>query len=273
MISLDSEQQLWDAGIHSWEQFLENRNGKNVSARAREAMNHLEVSQEHLATGDPGYFAELLPPPLHWRFFPEFRDTIAYLDIETTGLSAYNGDHITTIAVYDGKDVFTYVQGDNLIDFPRDIRKYKFLVTYNGKCFDVPFIEKYFHIRLDAAHLDLRYLLKNLGYTGGLKGCEKKLGLHREDLEDIDGFFAVLLWNDYKRTRKAKSLETLLAYNIQDVVNLEALLVMCYNMKLEETPFLRELEIAMPREPMIGFKPDLETIERIRRERFSFSRW
>jgi uncharacterized protein YprB with RNaseH-like and TPR domain len=106
-----------------------------------------------------------------------------------------------TIALYDGKSIFTYVQGQNLDEFTRDIQKYKVIVTYNGKCFDVPFIESYFRVKMPQAHIDLRYLLKSLGYTGGLKGCEKKAGIDRGEMEGIDGYFAVLLWDDYQKTR------------------------------------------------------------------------
>jgi len=38
--------------------------------------------------------------PLHWKMIPNFIDRIAYLDIETTGLSP-RYSYITTIAVYD----------------------------------------------------------------------------------------------------------------------------------------------------------------------------
>jgi hypothetical protein len=269
-ISLDSEYQLWDAGIHSWEDFCRDRNRVDSSERVKNALKHIEDSIANLSNNNISYFTNLLPPGLHWRLFPEFRNTIAYLDIETTGLSAWNGDHITTIAVYNGSEVFHYVQGQNLVDFPRDIRNYKLLVTYNGKQFDVPFIERYFGTHIEAEHIDLRYLLKNLGYTGGLKGCERKLGLHRNDLADVDGFFAVLLWNDYKRRKNKKALETLLAYNIRDVVNLETLTVIAYNMKLQETPFSPQLELPMPEMPRIQFKADRETIERIRGERFAW---
>jgi hypothetical protein len=34
-------------------------------------------------------------------------------------------------------------------------------------------------------------------------------------LIDVDGFFAVLLWWDFKRNKNQKALETLLAYNIR----------------------------------------------------------
>jgi uncharacterized protein YprB with RNaseH-like and TPR domain len=80
-------------------------------------------------------------------------------------------------------------------------------------------------------------VLASLGYKGGLKGCERQLGLTREGLEEVDGFFAVLLWKDFKKNKNHKALETLLAYNIQDVVNLEALMIKAYNKKLKDTPF------------------------------------
>ena len=50
------------------------------------------------------------------------------------------------------------------------------IVTYNGKSFDIPFIENYFNIRLDHAQIDLRYVLYSLGFRGGLKGCRKTAG-------------------------------------------------------------------------------------------------
>jgi len=98
-------------------------------------------------------------------------------------------------------------------------------------------MESYFGIELDQVHLDLRYNLRSLGYTGGLKGCERKAGIDRGDLEGVDGYFAVLLWDDYQRNKNEKALKSLLAYNIQDVVNLETLMVLSYNLKLKDTPF------------------------------------
>jgi uncharacterized protein len=216
-----------------------------------------------LATGNPKHFAEKIPARHHWRFFPEFRESTAYLDIETTGLDSWNNE-ITTIALYDGKSIFTYVQGRNLDAFEEDIQKYSIIVTYNGKCFDVPFLESYFRMKIPQVHLDLRYLLRSLGYTGGLKGCEKKAGIDRQELEGVDGYFAVLLWEDYRRTRNEKALETLLAYNIQDVVNLETLMLLCYNLKVRETPFGQTHQLPYPTTRPIPFDADRETIARIK---------
>jgi uncharacterized protein YprB with RNaseH-like and TPR domain len=111
----------------------------------------------------------------------------------------------------------------------------------------------------------LRYVLKSLGYTGGLKGCERKAGIDRGDLEGVDGYFAVSLWNEYQRNKNHKALETLLAYNIQDVVNLETLMVLSYNLKLKETPFNESHQLDLPLSPEIPFQADLQTIDRIKR--------
>lgn len=195
---------------------------------------------------------------------------IAYLDIETTGLRY--GDHITTIAIYDGRSIYHYVKGDNLSDFAKDIEKYSLLVTYNGKCFDVPFLEHQFKIKINHAHIDLRYVLKSLGYGGGLKACERSFGIDRKGLADVDGYFAVLLWNDFIRNKNPKALETLLAYNIQDVLNLELLLAMAYNLKLKETPFQDSLRLPLPLLPKPSFEADRETIDKIRKQNPWFGR-
>ena len=86
-------------------------------------------------------------------------------------------------------------------------------------------------------------------------------------MEGIDGYFAVLLWNDYRINHNPKALETLLAYNIQDVVNLEILMVLSYNLKLKETPFVQSHQIASPTQPGIPFKADKRIIEGIKRMR------
>jgi uncharacterized protein len=138
------------------------------------------------------------------------------------------------------------------------------VVTYNGKCFDLPFIRNTLRVRMDHVHIDLRYLLASLGYRGGLKGCERQLGIGREELDGVDGFFAVLLWDEYRKNRNRKALETLLAYNILDVVNLEALMFRSYNLKLAQTPFAESHRMLLPIPPQGPFVPDRAIIEAIR---------
>lgn len=262
-----TEQRLWESGIQHWDQCTGNHSIRLSPTRMDTINTCLEQSYQHLKTGNLNYFSEHLPANLHWRFFPEFRDSIVYLDIETTGLESWS-NKITTIALYDGNSIYHYVNGQNLDDFVDDIKKYKVIVTYNGKSFDVPFIESYFGITLNSPHIDLRYILSSLGYTGGLKSCEIQLGMNRGDLSGIDGYFAVLLWFEYQRNKNQKALETLLAYNIQDVLNLENLMVIAYNLKIKDTPFYENQlpePVFLPGNP---FKVDLETVERISLSRF-----
>jgi uncharacterized protein YprB with RNaseH-like and TPR domain len=171
---------------------------------------------------------------------------------------------ITTISVYDGNDIYCYVRGRNLADFRHDIQRYKLLVTYNGKCFDLPVIEHSFDLELTAAHIDLRYTLNSLGYLGGLKKCEKQFGIDRGKLDGVDGYYAILLWEDYVRNRNERALETLLAYNIQDVVNLETLMVGAYNMKLKGTPFAHTHQQSQPTVPEPAYRAHSGTIRNIR---------
>ena len=260
-----TEQRLWESGIQDWDQFTGNHSVRLSPTKMDTITTCLEQSYQHLKTGNPNYFSEYLPANLHWRFFPEFRDQMVYLDIETTGLDSWS-NKITTIALYDGNSIYHYVNGQNLDDFVDDIKKYKVIVTYNGKSFDVPFIESYFKITLNSAHIDLRYIL--MGYTGGLKSCEIQLGMDRGNLSNIDGYFAVLLWFEYRRNENQKALETLLAYNTQDVLNLENLMVIAYNLKIKNTPFYENQlpePVFLPENP---FKVDLETVERISLLRF-----
>ncbi len=266
-IGLHTEKRMWSSGLSSWEEFLRQGPSQNMLSRARlgSIQKYVEQSLNQLQQSRSDYFAELLPAAQQWRLFREFQSSTAYLDIETTGMGGFN-DHITTIALYDGKDIFHYVRGQNLKDFRDRINGYKLLVTYNGKSFDLPFIRDTLKIPMDHAHIDLRYVLSSLGYRGGLKGCEKQLGLDRAELDGVDGFFAVLLWRDYLRSGNGKALDTLLAYNIEDVVNLETLMVLAYNLKLQETPFSESHILPSPSVPIIPFKADPETIERIRGE-------
>ena len=259
-----TEQRLWESGIRDWDTVDRDLPIPVSPNRKYFLQKGVEESRQHLDVCNPAYFSQLLPANQCWRIFPEFRDSIAYLDIETTGLDRYF-NLITTIALYDGQAIKTYVQGQNLNDFIADIQKYKVIVTYNGKCFDVPFIENFFKIRLNHAHIDLRYILHSLGFRGGLKGCERQLGIDRGDLKDIDGFFAVLLWDEYQKTGDQKTLDTLLAYNVQDTVTLENLMVTAYNRKLQQTPFYENLLITETlRPPVNPYRVDLATVDRIK---------
>jgi len=263
-IGAKTESKLWNLGFYEWDNLEKPINGKPPLRKLETVRSLLHESKRQLQQGNIKYFEDCLPAALHWRFFPEFRHRAVYLDIETDGLESDYGC-ITAITLYDGSTISCYVNGQNLHRFTQDIQNYDMIISYNGKCFDIPYIENYFNIKLHQAHIDLRFVLAGLGFKGGLKTCETSLGINRGSLADIDGFFAVLLWKDYKQNGNRKALETLLAYNIEDTVNLETLMITAYNLKLKETRFYHEKKIPLPEFPSMPFSADLETIKKIRR--------
>ncbi len=230
------EHRLWERGILTWEDFLESGNEPFVAGKVQEQQKRIRDSLQQLGQQNAEYFAALLPKPEMWRLFGAFQGQTAYLDIETTGMGP-GLDHITCIGLFDGREVQTFVHGRNLEAFADRILDYKLLVTFNGSCFDLPFIERELQIRLPAAHIDLRFLLKGLGYAGGLKSVEQVFGLDRGLLKNADGYLAVLLWDRYRSTGNERYLETLLAYNAEDVINLEFLMSRAYNLKRSVCPF------------------------------------
>jgi len=262
-IGLQAERELWACGISTWHDALTAESLPLSPVKCELLLADLAESVENLSAGRMEYFQQRLASRHHWRLFPHFDGSVAYFDIETTGLGK-GDDHITTIVLYDGLSLRHYVHGRNLSDFCRDVADYRLLVTYNGKSFDVPYVRAELGCPLGQAHIDLRFVLAGLGFRGGLKGCERALGLDREGLSDMDGYFAVLLWQEYLKGNK-QALDTLLAYNALDVVNLATLMPMAYNLKLEQTPFAETHALNVPTPPEVPFEAHVPTLNAIRR--------
>ena len=224
-----TEKRIWASGIRTWYEFIEQEHEAPVSAGKRKTiMEGIEHSICCLDSGDSEFFARSLPGSEHWRAFHSFSDSVAYVDIETTGLSPEHSC-ITVIGIYDGKDARAYVRGDNIEEVADELSKYRYLVTFNGSRFDLPFIKKEFpEIEFDQLHLDLMYPLKRIGLKGGLKLIEQELGISRSDETcGITGFDAVRLWHEHERGCDG-ALDTLLEYNREDIVNLETIVEMIY---------------------------------------------
>ena len=195
-IGKKKELSLWNNGVFSWRNYINNKKELGVQLNEDKSLLHIQKCISNLAKHQVGYFYNTLPSSEEWRLFREFKNHCLYLDIETNGGDLYSG-FITTIAAYDGNEIKYYVNGKNLDDFIVDVFDYEILITYNGKSFDIPFIENYFNTELNHAQIDLRYTLASLGFKGGLKNCEQQLGIHRDCLDGVDGYFAIHLWNDY----------------------------------------------------------------------------
>jgi uncharacterized protein YprB with RNaseH-like and TPR domain len=276
-IGLSTERKFWQSGLCTWDDAAGYDYTQMPMPPPVEFVDSVHRSREELAAGNAHFFYEGLRNTEHWRLFPHFRSRAAFFDIETTGLGK-SWTHITTIALFDGVGVKYYVHGRNLEQFAIDIMDYDMLVTYNGKCFDVPFVEKFFGITLPHVHIDLRFVLSSLGFKGGLKGAERQMGFNRGELDGVDGYYAVLLWDEYNKFGNEAALQTLVAYNILDVVTLELFAVEAYNRKLAEAglPDWERYRIEQIRlagcEPTLPLQPDLDVLKYLRRKYNLFSR-
>jgi len=233
-VSKSAEERLWSLGIVSWNDFELYPGSVFSSKKTASIKGQLKESQAALERENIDFFLSRLTSAERVRIYPHVRGKIAYVDIETTGLN--RKDEITTIALYDGKTLNTYVRGMNLDNFIRDIQAYTLIVTYNGLRFDLPFLRSTFQKPFKLAHLDLCPVMQALGYRGGLKRCELLMGIKRQVPEGIDGREAVSLWHRYKQDKDISALRQLLAYNSQDVLSLEILLVKAYNRVMEGCP-------------------------------------
>lgn len=220
-----TEAELWRHGVTSWEAFrLAGRLPGISPERRRRLERELDAAEQALGDANPGWFAHRLPTAEHWRLYPEFRRATAFLDIETTGLSPYQGI-VTVVAVHTPGTTRSFIADDNLEELPAYLKRFGLLVTFNGIFFDVPFLQHRFpQLIVPPAHIDLRFVLRRLGLSGGLKRIEQQLGLgDRTGVEGVGGYEAVRLWEEYRRGRP-EALDRLVRYNRADTVNLEPLL-------------------------------------------------
>jgi uncharacterized protein len=226
------EKELWRRGIRQWSDFPTNQVG--LSLKADLVMRAaIDKAREALDRRDVRTLAAMLPRRERWRLFPHFADECAYLDIETD-VSDPDGE-VTAVGVLYRGEVHSFVPGFNLAAFETFGAELPILVTFNGICFDVPVLERYFrHLRLTPVHLDLRFAGRAAGLEGGLKRIENEVGLQRPPhLQGVSGFDAVRLWQQWRYGHDRSALQRFVEYNLYDAVQLKPLLERIYNRSRE----------------------------------------
>jgi hypothetical protein len=166
----------------------------------------------------------------------------AFLDTETTGLAGGTGTAAFLVGVGFVAEERFVVQQYLMRDYDEEaaqlrglselLASFPYLVTYNGKAFDVPLLEARY--RLDrqafpaagAQHLDLLPPARRL-WKLRLESCRLQsleaalLGVRRTG--DVPGEEIPRIYFDYVRSRDASGIARVLEHNRMDVLSLAAL--------------------------------------------------
>ena len=232
------EASLWRNGVRTWDDFLDERSIKGISAaRKKKLDSEIGRARDSLEGGDASYFSRHLASRHRWRCLKDFEKSVCYLDIETTGLSLLSP--ITVVGMHDGKRMHTLVRGIDLSgsNLRAMLSSVSMIVTYNGSGFDLPVIEQQFPGSVpEVPHVDLRYPLRRIGFTGGLKAIEREMGVERDRrVEYMTGEDAVYLWRLWERQGKRNALDLLIEYNAEDCKNLKPLAARAYDVMKRST--------------------------------------
>ncbi|MDA8326376.1 MAG: ribonuclease H-like domain-containing protein [Nitrospiraceae bacterium] len=225
------ERKLWRRGILDWEDFINAPEIASIGPARKGVLDRqLRDAGTRLARGDSGYFAKILKQKEHWRLYEEFRQGAVCLDIETNGWHPAAGGYVTVAGLYDGFDYKKFVRGENLSApaLQKELSRYRYLITFFGSGFDMPFLRDTLGVNFEGAHFDLCFGARRIGMRGGLKKIEPLMGIHRdESVQGMDGYQAVRLWHEAIRGSR-DALELLITYNREDTVNLMALAEVLY---------------------------------------------
>jgi uncharacterized protein len=205
-------------------------------------IRHGDVPLSRIAVLDPATIPVLTGEPELEGF--DLKEAV-FLDTETTGLAGGAGTAAFLIGI-------GYVQGSRFVVrqyFMRDyheegallealaqeLQRFRRIVTFNGKMFDVPLLDARFRLNrgrfplTDAPHLDLLHPARRL-WKLRLDSCRLQslevelLGLRR--VGDVPGEQIPTIYFDWVRRRDARALARVFEHNRQDILSLAALAVL-----------------------------------------------
>ena len=224
-IGAAKEATLRSEGLRDWKDLLSPSTEQRdlFGKRNSELGCAVEASEEALAKEDVKFFKERLPRREYYRIAASFPDRCVFLDIESTGLSRYY-DQVTLVGWSTGSRYEVLIDPTETIELERDLRALPILITFNGTLFDLPFLANRFNTDWSAVtHVDLRYLARRAGLTGGQKKIEVTIGFERETrLDGVSGAEAVGLWFDYKEG-DLSALRKLVRYNHADIEGMKSI--------------------------------------------------
>ena len=117
-----TEQRLWESGLRDWDAFSDDISIPLSDKRKYILKSGIDESRQHSIKTIRFIFQSACLQINPGDFSQNSENSMVYLDIETTGLDRHY-QSITTIALYDGQRVKTYVNGQNLDDFIEEIQQ------------------------------------------------------------------------------------------------------------------------------------------------------
>jgi uncharacterized protein YprB with RNaseH-like and TPR domain len=207
----------------------------------RIAKGRADAVGQALESADVAGLMDVLPKRAHHRIAGAFPHRTVYLDIETTGMSR-DRDIITMVGWSVGGEYGCLIHGGSTNELFDVLGSAKVLVTFNGSCFDLPYLRAHMpNLPEPAMHLDLRYFARKCALAGGQKAIEVALGLARpEEVRGLTGMEAPRLWFQYRGGNKG-ALRRLIEYNKADVEGMEVIAAHCLRWKAEADGIPEEL--------------------------------
>lgn len=174
-------------------------------------------------------------PDIIFSYICDNPNEILYFDIETTGLSPKYSDLYMIGYGFQFQEKFKIVllfnddgcsEPEMLAHFKNILTSYKYLVSYNGDTFDIPYmLEKFRQFELESdlnnlSSVDIYRILKpykKLLHLESMKqfDLEERIGFHRSEF--ISGGDLIQEYKDYKQSRSELLLNHLLRHNLDDI--------------------------------------------------------
>lgn len=167
------------------------------------------------------------------------RDDMLFMDLETTGLGPRALVFMAGIGFWEGSEfVVQHLVIENaedevglLEEFAERLSNFNMLVTFNGKGFDVPLLQKrYEHHGLndpfgEEFHLDLLRVSRRV-FPGlnryKLTHLEQEI-IHFERVDDVPGREIPPLWWKFQKNQNPSLMEKVVEHNRHDIISMVAL--------------------------------------------------
>ncbi len=200
-------------------------------------------------------------------YLPDLSDKLnlsdcAFLDTETTGLSYSGGTFAFMVGVgyfenneFQLRQYFLRNPNDEaatLLDLENLLSKFQVLVSYNGISFDLPILKsRFIYQRIpsdikEKKNIDLlkyaRILFKYQFEDRSLKSIEKNVIKFARSEDEIPGYLAPLIYQEYLETKNVQSILRVFYHNAMDIVSLAALLYIFCEISLKNKDHFNNFE-------------------------------